>query len=144
MNYSNPLIRRQIIIDYYQNPKNFIKEPISDPNYKVIKTKSDSCADQFDLYLLIKDDLLVDLKFSGSGCIISQTTFDFLSKYLINKKLDEVKKLLSVYLEFIFKDVKSPLLAEEFDIFSSVHMQSNRIICATINAKALNEYLTKE
>ncbi|AFP81187.1 NifU-like protein [Mycoplasmoides gallisepticum NC08_2008.031-4-3P] len=144
MNYSNPLIRRQIIIDYYQNPKNFIKEPISDLNYKVIKTKSDSCVDQFDLYLLIKDDLLVDLKFSGSGCIISQATFDFLSKYLINKKLDEVKKLLSAYLEFIFKDVKSPLLAEEFDIFSSVHMQSNRIICATINAKALNEYLTKE
>ncbi|AHB99572.1 nitrogen fixation protein NifU [Mycoplasmoides gallisepticum S6] len=144
MNYSNPLIRRQIIIYYYQNPKNFIKEPISDPDYKVIKTKSDSCVDQFDLYLLIKDNLLVDLKFSGSGCIISQTTFDFLSKYLINKKLDEVKKLLSAYLEFIFKDVKSPLLAEEFDIFSSVHMQSNRIICATINAKALNEYLTKE
>ncbi|WP_027121977.1 iron-sulfur cluster assembly scaffold protein [[Mycoplasma] imitans] len=144
MNYSNPLIRRQIIIDCYQNPKNYIKTPLNDPNYEVIKIKSDSCADQFDIYLLIKDDILVDLKFSGSGCIISQTTFDFLSKYLINKKIEEVKKLLSAYLEFIFKDKKNPILAEEFEIFSSVSMQSNRIICATINAKALNEYLSKE
>ncbi|MDC4163323.1 iron-sulfur cluster assembly scaffold protein [Mycoplasma sp. T363T] len=144
MNYSNPLIRRQVIIDYYQNPINYLKTPINNDQYQTIQTKSDSCTDQFDIYLLIKDNVIVDLKFSGSGCIISQTTFDCLSKYLVNKNINEAKELLNAYLEFIFNDRKNAILAEEFEVFSSVNMQSNRTICATINAKALIDYLNKE
>ncbi|QZX49369.1 iron-sulfur cluster assembly scaffold protein [Mycoplasma sp. E35C] len=144
MDYSNALIRRQIIIDYYQNPINYLKQPLNNAKYEVIKTQSDSCTDQFNIYLLIENNRLIDLKFSGSGCIISQTTFDCLSKYLINQEINQVKKILNAYLEFIFHNKKSDLLAEEFEIFSSVNMQSNRIICATINAKALNDYLSKE
>lgn len=83
-------IYREIILDYYRNPRNYGK--IDDPDVK----SSDSnplCGDQLEIYLTIKDNKISDVKFSGKGCAISQASASMLTEMIMGKDFEEVKKI---------------------------------------------------
>ena len=65
-------VRREIILDHYQNPKN--KETIVDDKYIKVNSNNESCIDNINLYLLIEDNIIKDLKFDGEACAISTSS----------------------------------------------------------------------
>lgn len=83
-------IYREIILEYYRNPRNFgIIE-----NADIFKHDSNPlCGDDIEIYVNMKDDKVYDAKFVGKGCAISQASASMLTELVIGKDLEFVKNL---------------------------------------------------
>jgi len=79
-----------LILDEAKHPSNFGQLETADQ--RIVEYNA-SCGDQVKIDLKIKDGQIVDLKWRGSGCIISLAATSQLSRKLIGMKIVEVKKL---------------------------------------------------
>ena len=61
-------LKRTIIMEHYQNPKN--KGLIDDTSYGFVNMNNESCIDEINLLVKIKDDKIVDIRFDGEACAI--------------------------------------------------------------------------
>ncbi|HXX06020.1 MAG TPA: SUF system NifU family Fe-S cluster assembly protein [Candidatus Bathyarchaeia archaeon] len=83
-------IYREIILDYYRNPRNYGK--IQNPDVAQ-RDSNPLCGDELEMHLNIKDNKVVDVKFTGKGCAISQASASMLTELIMGKDFDYVKKL---------------------------------------------------
>ena len=83
-------IYREIILDYYRNPRNCGK--IQDPDIAQ-RDSNPLCGDELEMHLNIKDDKVADVKFTGKGCAISQASASMLTELILGKDFEYVKKL---------------------------------------------------
>ena len=83
-------IYREIILDYYRNPRNFGK--IQNPDIAQ-KDSNPLCGDELEMHLNIKDNKVADVKFTGKGCAISQASASMLTELIMGKDFEYVKKL---------------------------------------------------
>ncbi|MBB6063309.1 nitrogen fixation NifU-like protein [Thermosipho japonicus] len=81
----------ELIMDYSKLKK--YKGKIEDAT-KVEEGKNLSCGDEITLYLKIENERIVDAKFEGIGCAISQASANLMIENIINKSIDEVKTLI--------------------------------------------------
>lgn len=84
------LIYQENILDHYKNPRNHgkIENPsIHHHEYNPL------CGDKIDFYLVIKNKKIVDVKFNGNGCAISQASASMLSEQVKGKTIEEIEKL---------------------------------------------------
>ncbi|MHB8547015.1 MAG: Fe-S cluster assembly sulfur transfer protein SufU [Nitrosotalea sp.] len=83
-------IYREIILDYYRNPRNYGK--IQNPDIAQ-RDSNPLCGDELEMHLNIKDDKVADVKFTGKGCAISQASASLLTELILGKDFEYVKKL---------------------------------------------------
>ncbi|WP_101477323.1 Fe-S cluster assembly sulfur transfer protein SufU [Candidatus Nitrosotalea bavarica] len=83
-------IYREIILDYYRNPRNYGK--IQDPDISQ-RDSNPLCGDELEMHINIKDDKVADVKFTGKGCAISQASASMLTELIMGKDFEYVKKL---------------------------------------------------
>jgi len=83
-------IYREIILDYYRNPRNFGKIPSPDIAQK---DSNPLCGDELEMHINIKDNKVADVKFTGKGCAISQASASMLTELIMGKDFEYVKKL---------------------------------------------------
>jgi nitrogen fixation NifU-like protein len=82
---------REIIIDRYQNP-HFRGE--LDPHDITFEDSNPLCGDELRIDVRVNgQDEIVDARFSGRGCAISQASADLLLEHIQGKSLEEVKTL---------------------------------------------------
>lgn len=82
---------REIIIDRYQNPR-FRGE--LDPHDFTFEDSNPLCGDELRIDVRINgEEKIIDAKFSGRGCAISQASADLLIEYIQGRSLAEVKAL---------------------------------------------------
>lgn len=75
------------ILDHYRNPRH--QGTLESPTHTAL-AKNPTCGDQLEMQLSIKNDMIADVKFSGSGCAISQASASLLCEHLKGKTLEEV------------------------------------------------------
>ena len=92
-------LRREIIIDNYQNPTNKMK--ITDKDFLEARTVSDSCIDNISLYVKFNGDVIEDIYFDGEACAITTSATSIMIKKIIGKKICEVEKLMDNYYQMI-------------------------------------------
>ena len=83
-------IYKDIILDYYRNPRNFGDLPSPDVR---AKDSNPLCGDIIEMQLKINDGKIEDVRFKGKGCAISQASASMLTETIIGKTLDEVKSM---------------------------------------------------
>jgi nitrogen fixation protein NifU and related proteins len=83
-------IYREIILDYYRNPRNYGK--IENPDIAK-KDSNPLCGDELEMHINLKDNKVSDVKFTGKGCAISQASASMLTELIMGKDFDFVKKL---------------------------------------------------
>ena len=82
---------REVIIERYKNPQ---YRGELDPHDFSFEDENPLCGDQIRIDVRLDDqNRIVDAKFSGHGCAISQASADLLLEHVIGKPLDEVKKM---------------------------------------------------
>ncbi len=86
---------RDNIIDHYQNPRNYGTLEHPDISYE---DSNPVCGDEIRLDLQVQDGRIVDARFSGHGCSISQASASMLTEDIIGKSLDDVKQIDKQYL----------------------------------------------
>ena len=74
-------MKREIILDHYQNPNNRVRHD-NDDNYKKINSRNVSCIDNIDLYVKMNGDKIEDISFDGEACVISTSSTNSILIYL--------------------------------------------------------------
>lgn len=80
-------IYSQNILDHAKSPRNF--GSLADPKISG-HGKNSSCGDKLDIDLKLSDNKVIDFKFSGQGCAISQAATSILGEQIIGKTIEEV------------------------------------------------------
>ena len=82
---------RELIIDHYKNPQ---FRGHLDPNDIHFEDDNPLCGDHIEITLRVNEGgAVVDGRFDGKGCAISQASADLLIESIIGKPLEEVKQL---------------------------------------------------
>ena len=81
---------REHILELYKNPQNFGE--LKKPTHKYTEFNS-LCGDELTIQLVIEDDKIKDVKFNGSGCVISLVSASLLTNRVKGMEIREVKKL---------------------------------------------------
>ncbi len=138
-------LRREIIVDNYQNPMN--RKKIDDNSFIVASTISDSCIDNITLYVKFNNDISEDIYFDGEACAITTSATSIMIKMLIGKSIKEAEELMDNYYNMIEEKEYDEELLEDLNAYSEIYMQPNRKKCAIFPfetlKKAIKEYKEK-
>jgi nitrogen fixation NifU-like protein len=83
-------IYKDIILDYYRNPRNFGDLANADVR---AKDSNPLCGDIIEMQLKINDGKIDDVRFKGKGCAISQASASMLTEVIKGRSLDDVKAM---------------------------------------------------
>ena len=81
---------REIIIEHYKNPT---YRGHLDPNDIQFEDDNPLCGDHIEITLRTDGEKILDGRFDGKGCAISQASADLLIENIIGKSIEEVKNL---------------------------------------------------
>jgi nitrogen fixation NifU-like protein len=83
---------RELILDYYRNPRNFGK---LDPHDIDARDTNPLCGDEIEIQVRVspEKDKIEEIKFIGKGCAISQASASMLTEMAKGKPLEWVKGL---------------------------------------------------
>jgi len=83
---------REIILDHYRNPRNRGELPcppaVAETGFNPL------CGDEITLYVQFDGDRLSDIKLTGQGCSISQSSASMMSTAVKGRSLDEVRSVI--------------------------------------------------
>ncbi|MBN2624930.1 MAG: SUF system NifU family Fe-S cluster assembly protein [Acidimicrobiales bacterium] len=82
---------REIILDHYRNPRN--RGELPSPPATRVEGFNPLCGDEIVIYLDVEDDRVKDVRISGQGCSISQSSASMMSSAVKGRTLDEVRAL---------------------------------------------------
>ena len=136
----NRELRREIIIDNYENPTNKMKisdEQIEKDNFIKINTNSESCIDNVDLYVKFVDNVITDLYFDGEACAISTSATSIMIKMFLGKTIDDAIIVINNYYNMIEEKNYDENILEELNAYIDISKQPNRKKCATLPFNAL-------
>ncbi len=83
---------REELLEYYHNPAN--KGTIANADIQ-FSDKNPLCGDSVDIYvkLEVKDRIITQMRFVGTGCVISMASAAIVSEYAEGKSIDEMQRM---------------------------------------------------
>jgi len=83
---------REIILDHYRSPRNRGELPV--PPAHRVEGFNPLCGDEVVVYLEVENGTLADLRISGQGCSISQSSASMMSATVKGRPVEEARKLI--------------------------------------------------
>ena len=136
-----PNLKRSIILDNYQNPKN--KGLIEDDSYVKINMNSESCIDEVDIMAKIEDNIITDIKFDGEACAICTSSTSIMTEVLIGKTIEEAKEILNSFENMVNEKEYNKEIIETAIVYDDICKQSNRKKCALLSWWGIKRILEK-
>lgn len=122
--------KREIILENFEHP--FNKDGNDDLNYEKSNSNNESCIDNIDLYVDIKDNIIRDIRFNGEACAISTASTSIMLKNIINKSVSDAIKYIENFMNMVNElDYNEDELNEGI-AFTEIYKQQNRKTCVTL------------
>lgn len=86
---------REIILDHYRNPRN--RGELSSPPAHRVEGFNPLCGDEITVYLNVTNGVLEDIKISGHGCSISQSSSSLMSAAVKGKPVSDVRNVIDTF-----------------------------------------------
>jgi nitrogen fixation NifU-like protein len=86
---------REIILDHYRNPRN--RGELSVPPALRVEGFNPLCGDEIHLFVDVEDGKVADIKVSGQGCSISQSSASMMSAAVKGKPVDEARQIVRAF-----------------------------------------------
>lgn len=138
-------LKRSIILEHYQNPHN--RGLIEDNTYIKTNMNNESCIDELNIMVKIKDDIIEDIKFDGEACALCISSASIMTDTLIGKTKKEVEEILTNILNMAKEKEYNKELIEEAVVFDDISRSPNREKCVLLSwwgiEKILNEIKSK-
>jgi len=87
---------REIILDHYRTPRN--RGELESPPAIESRGHNPLCGDEITLYLIVEGDgddaIVADVKISGQGCSISQSSASMMTQAVIGRPVSDAQALL--------------------------------------------------
>lgn len=130
---------RDIIIDHYRHPRH--KGHLSAPT-ACHEGLNPLCGDEVTVEVLVEDDRLADIAYSGSGCSISQSSASMLTEAVAGKSVAEARGLIGEFTGMMRgEEPVDPEALGDLEALSGVRKFPVRIKCATLAWHTLEEAL---
>jgi nitrogen fixation NifU-like protein len=133
---------REIILDHYKSPRN--RGTLEPP---AIRTEGHNplCGDEIEVYIAIENDVVSDIKISGQGCSISQSSASMMSAAIKGKPITEVRALIHRFKHMMsIEDLEEPDTSAplgDLEALQGVVKFPVRIKCAVLAWNTLAEGL---
>ena len=133
---------REIILDHYKSPRN--RGSLEPP---AIRTEGHNplCGDEIEVYISVDNDIVSDIKISGQGCSISQSSASMMSAAIKGKPLAEVRALIHRFKHMMsIEDLEEPDTSAplgDLEALQGVVKFPVRIKCAVLAWNTLAEGL---
>jgi nitrogen fixation NifU-like protein len=86
---------REIILDHYRSPRN--RGELTDESALRAEGFNPLCGDEILVTLHVEGDVVTDIKISGQGCSISQSSASLMSAAVKGKPVAEVRKTIDTF-----------------------------------------------
>jgi nitrogen fixation NifU-like protein len=149
---------REIILDHYRNPRNRGDLPV--PPARRMEGFNPLCGDEVVVYLDLSGEAVQDVKVSGQGCSISQSSASMMSSAIKGRSLEEARALIRAFkammsihehrLDGDGQEVVEPVLPDsgvelgDLEALRGVVKFPVRIKCATLSWNTLAQALDEE
>lgn len=131
--------KREIILDNYSHPFHKTSENVD--GYIKVNSNNESCIDNIDIYVLIKDGLLEDIKFDGEACAISTSSTSIMIRNLIGKTEEEALEYINNFEAMLNEEEYDGSSLNEAIVFDETYKQGNRKTCVTLPYVGLKKIL---
>ena len=135
---------QEIILDHNKRPRNYREIPGCTCH---AEGHNPLCGDEITVFVTVDNGTVADVKFSGQGCSISQSSASMMSQAVKGKSLDEVRALVHRFkvMMSIEEDSDDSSVAEvklgDLEALQGVVKFPVRIKCATLAWNTLTEAL---
>jgi nitrogen fixation protein NifU and related proteins len=120
---------QQVILDHNRKPRNFRR--IADAN-RTAEGYNPLCGDRITLELTVKDGVVEDAAFQGSGCAISRAAASMMTASIIGKAEREVDALFRRVHAMLTGANGAAAEVGKLAVFAGVCEFPSRIKCATL------------
>lgn len=105
------------------------------------------CGDEVEVYLILNDQRVADVRFSGQGCALSRASASLMTEHLKGMTVDTARRTVHRLLTILSASTEDPTTANESlpgDIAALTVVRNfpARIQCVTLCWKAMDEALT--
>ncbi len=123
-------MKREIILQHYQNPKN--KGLPEDGDFIYVNMNNESCIDEVHLKVRIENGKIVDAYFDGEACAICTSSTSIMIDTLLGKTVEEAKKIVENFGNMIDEKDYDDELLEQAIVYDDIGKQPNRKKCALL------------
>jgi nitrogen fixation NifU-like protein len=133
---------REIILDHYKSPRN--RGSLEPPAVRA-EGHNPLCGDEIEVFISVENDIVADIKISGQGCSISQSSGSMMSAAIKGKPIAEVRALINRFKHMMSieegeaPDTSAPL--GDLEALQGVVKFPVRIKCAVLSWNTLAEAL---
>ena len=133
---------REVILDHYRKPRNF--RSLADANRKA-EGFNPLCGDRLTLYVKLKDGVIADASFEGSGCAISTASASLLTESIKGKTEHEAEMLFQSFRDVVTVSGEMPNTDLcKLDLLVGVREFLVRVKCATLAWHTLRAALASQ
>ncbi len=135
---------QDMILDHGRNPRNF--RETADANH-VCDGHNPLCGDRVKLFVKVRDGIVEDISFQGSGCAISTASASLMTSAVKGKRVEEVRELFDDFHELITGDPEQQPDSSKLGklaVFSGVCEFPTRVKCATLSWHTLKSAIDKD
>jgi nitrogen fixation NifU-like protein len=124
---------QEVILDHHKKPRNC--RPLADASAKV-EGYNPLCGDRVTVYVKVKDGIVKDISFQGSGCAISTASASMMTESLKGKTLAQAEALFKSFRQLVTgspdQDAGEAPGLGKLAVFSGVREFPVRVKCATL------------
>ena len=132
---------QQVLLDHNKKPRNF--NAIENPTHYAHGVNP-LCGDDYHLFLSIKEDKVVDIGFTGSGCAISKSVSSMMTQEVKGKTVNEIIKIKDAFINMLTEHLSASdakHIIGHLTLFENVKEFPIRVKCATLIWRALEAAL---
>lgn len=124
---------QELILDHSKRPRN--KGPLEGTTHEA-DGHNPLCGDKVHVSLIVRDGIIEDVHFDGSGCAISTASASVMTEILKGKPLDEIPKILQCAQHLLTGECDAPpggaSILGKMRVFAGVREFPLRVKCATL------------
>lgn len=123
---------QDMILDHGKTPRNFRETPDAT---NVCDGYNPLCGDRLKLYVKVKDGVVEDVSFQGTGCAISTASNSLMTSAVKGKTVEEVRKMVTEFRDLVTGDPDAEIDVKalgKLAVFAGVCEFPTRVKCATL------------
>mgnify|MGYP005778486561 FL=1 len=134
-------LKRSIILEHYQNPKN--RGLLNDDSYMKINMNNESCIDEVNLEVKVEDGIIKDIRFDGEACAMCISSSSIMISTLIGKTIEVAEEILHNFFNMLDEKEYNADVLEEANVYSDTYKQPNRKKCVLLPWWGIEAILNK-
>lgn len=123
---------QEVIVDHYRRPRNFGR--LAEANHHA-EGVNPLCGDRLTLYLKLRDGVIEDASFEGSGCAISTASASLMTEALKGKTPAQAHGLFEAFRALVVTGAPGEAAASplgKLEVLGGVREFPARVKCATL------------